>query len=119
MCHCHAIPLCHVPYALICKINNIPASQRPHIGRILPIKYYFLHPKEELSPPDWLTSRGSSPNERGHVLIISHSEKEVPLLELVDEVKPEGVGRKADYFPQGKEDVETPSSMCTGPGQSS
>ena len=57
-------------------------------------------------------THSSLPNERSHVFIVAHCEEEVPLLELVDEVDPEGVGGKADGFSEGEQNVETPSSMC-------
>ena len=37
---------------------------------------------------------GERPDEWSHVFIISNREKDVPCLELVDEVDPEQVGRK-------------------------
>lgn len=61
------------------------------------------------------------PDQWGHILIISHSEEDIPLLELVDEMDPEGVGLEGDHLPQVQQDVHAASSMCwqRGRGQGS
>lgn len=55
-----------------------------------------------------------SPDQRGHIFVISYCQEIVALLELVDEVHPQSICPKGDHLSESEQDVEVASSMWEG-----